>query len=238
MVIETLLITQDAELLKLLRGALKPLDISLNVRSDTDTAVEISARRHFNGLIIDCDDLPRGDVLLRQLRAVRSTKSSIFVAVVNGRTTPAGATRLGANFVLAKPVTSDRAHRLLAAAMVPMAQDCRRYFRHKVDICASVTPAVGCCSSARIVNISEGGLAMEFPRPESLDGVLGITFEIPSIDRPLVQARAEVAWTDMRRAGMRFISVSPEARQKLDAWLKALYGKEQLPRMLEDPAAE
>ncbi len=228
MVLEILLVTRDAELLRTMRSALNPFGVVLHVRSDAETAVEIATRRHFGGLIIDCDDLPEAHGLLARLRGERSTRSSTLIAVLNGQTSSESAFRLGANFVLDKPVTLEYAQRVLQTAMVPITQNCRQYFRHKVEIPASIISGTGSCFSARIINISAGGLAIELSSPQSLEGAVVITFEIPSIDRFTVEARAEVVWTDLRRAGMRFIFMSPEARHNLDEWLDFLYGQEQL----------
>ncbi len=228
MVIEILLVTPEADLLRNIRSALDPFGVALHVRSDIATAVELATRRHFGGIIIDCDDLPEGHELLSRLREERSTRSSTFIAILNGQTSPEVAFRLGANFVLDKPVTLEYAQRVLQTAMVPITQNCRQYFRHKVEIPASIITRTGWCSSARIINISTGGLAIELSSPQSLEGAVMITFEIPSIDRFTVEARAEVVWTDLRRAGMRFIFMSPEARHNLDEWLDFLYGREQL----------
>jgi CheY-like chemotaxis protein len=228
MVIELLLITRDAELLKTMRSALEPFGAVLHVRSDTETALEIATRRHFGGLVIDCDDLPEGNALLSRLREQPSTRSSTLIAVENGLTSLETAVRLGANFVLEKPVSFEYAQRVLQTAMVPITQNCRRYFRHKVEVPATITTISGSRCSVRMINISEGGLAVEFTCPQPLDGVVGISFDLPSIDGFTIEVKAEVVWTDLRRAGMRFISMSPETQQKLHAWLKALYGKERL----------
>ncbi len=87
---------------------------------------KLSARRHLDGFVIDCDGVEKAMDLLVQIRASRSNKLSVVVAVVNGKTSVSAAVDAGANFVLGKPVEAKTLRSILDVALPRMAREHRR----------------------------------------------------------------------------------------------------------------
>src|SRR6266853_300902 len=109
-----LLLTSDATLLEVIRAGF------------STTKVELSARRHLDGFVIDCDGVERAMDLLAQIRGSRSNKLSVVLAVVNGTTSVSTAVDAGANFVLGKPVEAKMLHCILDLALPRMEREHRR----------------------------------------------------------------------------------------------------------------
>ena len=129
-----LLLTSDVTLLEVIRKGLYATSVELEMRTDAASAIELSARRHLDGFVIDCDGVERAMDLLAQIRGSRSNKISVVFAVVNGTTIVSKAVDAGANFVLGKPVQDKQLQSLLDVALPRMDREHRRYFRHKVDL--------------------------------------------------------------------------------------------------------
>ena len=60
MALECLLLTGDSALLSTIRAKFSERGIELLVRKDAASALEFSKRRHLDGFVIDCDEVPQG----------------------------------------------------------------------------------------------------------------------------------------------------------------------------------
>jgi c-di-GMP-binding flagellar brake protein YcgR len=78
----------------------------------------------------------------------------------------------GANFVLSKPLQGTRWRGVVETVIPKMQREHRRYFRHKVGLPLRLADQVGQTLSARLKNISEGGMAIELADPLRLEGGL------------------------------------------------------------------
>src|SRR5882762_669349 len=159
MTLESLLISKDAALLGVLRPTLEKLSVSVEVCSAIQTGTEMLRKRKFDAVIVDCDDLPGGVELLTSLRNTQSNASSVAFAVLNGATTTQEAFKIGANFVLQKPLSPLNATRCFNAALNFMVRERRRYFRQPVKMMVRVLLG-GQELKATSTNISEGGMAL------------------------------------------------------------------------------
>src|SRR5438132_7260350 len=102
--LECLLLTRDSDLLSGIRTKFNELGIEILVRKDAALAVELSKRRHLDGFVIDCDDVPAGKEALSNIPGNPANKQSVMIAIVNGGTSVSEAIERGANFVLNKPL--------------------------------------------------------------------------------------------------------------------------------------
>src|SRR5579872_2923346 len=116
MTLRALLIIQDPESLRVLRRVLDELRISVESTGSVDRSGELLAKHRYDAIVVDCDDLAGAPELMRRLRQSPSNKRSLVFAVVNGKTSVAKAFDSGANFVLDKPLTQERALRSFRAA--------------------------------------------------------------------------------------------------------------------------
>src|SRR5271170_255446 len=118
MTLESLLLSNDPEVVRVLRPALEKLLIEVEICQEAKTAIDILIAEKFDAVIVDCDDLQGGLELLQGLRATPSNRNSITFAVLNGKkTTTQEAFAMGANFVLQKPISVLNASRCFNAAL-------------------------------------------------------------------------------------------------------------------------
>ena len=140
MMLESLLLSQDAELVSVIRPTLESLSIDVEICPEARAGNEKLISDKFDAVIVDCDDLEGGLTILKELRNTPSNKTSVAFAVLNGKkTTTQDAFGMGANFVLQKPITTLNASRCFHAALNFMLKGRRRYFRQPVNMPVLVT---------------------------------------------------------------------------------------------------
>src|SRR5271167_4196473 len=71
-----------------------------------------------------------------------------------------------------------------------------------------------------LLNISEGGVAVQLALPVLGDALSRITFQLPQ-SRNRIEMSGQIAWVSesRREAGIRFVRVSNEARNKIGKWI-------------------
>src|ERR1017187_7442022 len=190
-----LILTCDPSLLSDVQTSLGSQGIQFQLRQDSTSAIELASRRHLDGLMIDCDDVPGGAEALGQIRNTPANKQTYILAIVNGSTGTRAAIALGANFVLSKPIQQTLLG-ILPVAITDMEREHRRYFRYDVDLPVWFQNALGQSCTARMKNVSESGLAIKPVDPVGLRGRIKVKFELPSIQPQTFQAKADVVWSD------------------------------------------
>src|SRR5271165_3853529 len=217
--LEALLISQDAALLAVLRPALEKISVSLEVCAEPRAGHALMAKRKFDAVIIDCDDLQNGIQLLKSLRQTHSNSRSVAFLVVNGKTTTQEAFASGANFVLQKPLTPLHASRCFNAALNFMVRERRRYFRYRLEMPVRITLPHNQDMTATATNLSEGGMAIRAQGKLPKESQLQIRFTLPATNISL-ELNGQVAWADgTGDVGIRFIEVPQSSQYQLDKWL-------------------
>jgi len=217
--LESLLLSQDVGLVRVLQPTLEKLAIEVQVCQEAKVASNILRTEKFDAIIVDCDDLRGGLEILQELRNTPSNKTSATFAVLNGKkTTTQEAFTCGANFVMQKPISALNASRCFHAALNYMLKERRRYFRQPVKMPVEVT-----LGEKKILgtstNVSEGGLALSLPEPLPKTARPLVKFTLPQSSHPL-QLEAELAWMDIEgRAGLRFRNIPRSAQEQLERWL-------------------
>jgi ActR/RegA family two-component response regulator len=217
--LDSLLLTRDPQVVQVLRPALEKLSIDLEVCRGARSGSEILGSEKFDAVIVDCDDLQGGLDVLQALRKGTSNKNTVAFAIVNGATTTHQAFDLGANFVMQKPLSASSAMRCFSAALGFMMRERRRYFRHPVNMPATLVFGENEEIRSMATNISEGGMAIAFHGKLPSRGLSKVMFTLPGSNTSL-QPKAHVAWRDgAGRAGLRFVEVPQNSREQLDRWL-------------------
>src|SRR5579871_1293055 len=221
MTLESLLLSQDPDLLRVIRPTLEKLSIDVEVCREARAGSDILISDKFDAVIVDCDDLTGGLALLQGLRATPSNKNSVAFAVLNGkRTTTQEAFGMGANFVLQKPISTLNAFRCFHAALNFMLKERRRYFRQPVKIQVKLDLGEKILT-ATSTNISEGGIAVILHEALPKGAAPQLKFTLPGSDS-LLEIAAEVAWADMKGlAGLRFQHVPKSSQAEIEHWLDA-----------------
>lgn len=219
MILESLLISQDASLLGVLRPTLEKLAVNVEVCSGAQTGGVLLGQRKFDAVIVDCDDMPGGVELLTSLRKTQSNASSVAFAVLNGQTTTQQAFQIGANFVLQKPLTPLNATRCFNAALNFMVRERRRYFRHPVEMQVRISLPESVELQATTSNLSEGGMAIKLKGKLPKDVIATYRFTLPGSGSPL-EFRGSTAWADgSGNAGIRFVEIPQTSLYQLEKWI-------------------
>ena len=217
--LESLLISRDAALLGVLRPTLEKMSVNVEVCAATDTGSDLLGKRKFDAVIVDCDDLQGGIDILIGLRNTHSNASSVAFAVLNGTTTTQEAFRLGANFVLQKPLTPLNATRCFNAALNFMLRERRRYFRHPVEMPVRISIPDGPELNATATDLSEGGMAIHVAGKLPREVVANLRFTLPDSHTSL-ELRGNIAWANSSgKAGIRFVEVPQSSQYQLEKWL-------------------
>lgn len=217
--LDSLLISGDAALLGVLRPALENISVDVEVCAESKPGAGLLAKRKYDAVIIDCDDLPDGVDLLRAVRQTQSNARSVAFAVVNGKTTTQEAFQSGANFVLQKPLTLVHATRCLNAALNFMVREQRRYYRHPVEIPLRIALADNHELPATTTNVSEGGMAIRLIGKLLQGAQAQFRFTLPETNISL-ELKGQVAWADgTGHAGIRFVEVPQSSQYQLEKWL-------------------
>jgi DNA-binding response OmpR family regulator len=236
MTLDSLLLSQDPELVRVIRPTLEKLAIDVEICHEARAGADILISDKFDAVIVDCDDLNGGLALLQGLRNTPSNKNSVAFAILNGkRTTTKDAFSMGANFVLQKPISALNAARCFHAALNFMVRERRRYFRHPVKMPVRILlgdQAVKATST----NVSESGIALMLREALPKGATPRLQFSLPDTTLKL-DVEAEVVWADVKgRAGLRFRNIPEESQQQLEKWLDERL-EEELPGAMERIAA-
>jgi CheY-like chemotaxis protein len=220
MALEALLLSSDPLVTKILYRVLHDANIDLQVCSTAEDALQILNRHKYDTFMVDCDDVPAAPLVLQQLRKGKSNKSCIAFALVNGRTSVRQAFEMGANFVLDKPVSAERAMRSVRAAQGLIMRERRRYHRHLVSASGVLIVDGVTEVPVSILTISEGGVSIECARQLESGSAARLKILLPGSRSPL-DLKGDVMWSDTEgRAGVRFQSLSPEDKKNLQIWLE------------------
>ena len=80
MALECLLVTCDSTLLAQIKSVINTYAASLDLRQDSVSAIELVGRRHWDGLVIDCDDVAGGTEVVVTENSVRAGNAKILSA--------------------------------------------------------------------------------------------------------------------------------------------------------------
>src|SRR5512142_3316500 len=218
MELTALLLSTDAAAHSVLRRGLGNVGIRTEVCTAPAAGLRMLKSRKFEGIIVDCDDIDCGPDLLSILRSEGYTKNSIVFAIVRGATSMSDAFSMGANFVLEKPLSAERASRCFKAACGLMVGERRRYYRHNINIpiyldFPSYSNVVG-----QMRDLSQGGTMLHCNQNLELDWQGTFRFTLPET-RANITGACEVAWRSDNRVGLRFNGISKSTQAALEMWL-------------------
>lgn len=220
MPLESLLVSRDPQVIGILQQTLDKFSIKLEVCEGANSGKEILASEKFDAIVVDCDDLQGGLDMLEGLRTGQTNRTTIKFAILNGVTTTQKAFDLGANFVMQKPISVLNSMRCFTAALGTIERERRRYFRLPIEIAVLLIFGEGQEFKATTTNLSEGGMAISFRGKLPQSGLSRIVFSLPG-GEPVTECAAKVAWIDGGgRAGLRFMEMSANVKQKLETWLE------------------
>lgn len=216
--LEFLLISNDYATLTAVSGGVKKYGAKFALVPSAHAGRDYLDRKKIDGLFLDMQ-IPGALQLIESVRKGSSNaKAAIFACVQNARETTA-TLNAGANFVLRAPLTVDSVALHITIAKDVMLRERRRYFRHPVNL--PVTLKDGEAEQhARIVNLSEGGMAVRSGKP--MRHKLGIEFKFELAPGAEINGKGLIAWTSSEgMAGILFQTLHGMGHGHLGAWLTA-----------------
>jgi CheY-like chemotaxis protein len=215
----SLLVCADATAAKILSGVLEELDIKVELCANAVRAGVRLAQDHFDLLIIDCDDHDDVAVLLGESHSSRMSGATLAVVVASGQDKIREMFTLGVNFVLYKPISTERAMSTLVAAQTVLYRDKRRKARTPVHTQATIDYAGGEQSKATLVDVAEDGMAVNFGKHLPPTCKVYFQFQLPGQPKT-IRLSGLVVWQDWSgRAGVQFVDVPQSSRKLLAEWL-------------------
>lgn len=215
-VMKALVITRDPEMVGILSDAFREKRISTQ-QCSSEIAVEQLSSEKFAAVVLDFDQLPGCDHVLQNLPG--ANKRVVVIAVASGTAAKTIAARLGASFMLERPLDPGRLRDLVASAYGRMLRDSQVYFRLAVLLQVSVRRSDGQLLHCTTLNVSQTGMAVKTPAVFTVGEVIQLAFAIPNTDI-FVSANGKVIWDDKHgKAGISFECASSSADEAFHDWL-------------------
>lgn len=233
MALTSLLVCADAEAVQVLSRIFQDLGIKVESCGELVAAQARVDEQRFDVVVVDCSDEPSALALIAHARKSTLQRSSVIIALVNGRNGAPAIFEQGANFLLYKPLSRERALQSLYAARGLMRQERRGQPRMPVHASASIAYPGKEDAAATVLELSESGLGIRTLENLPPSGKLYFQFALPGQDS-VIRLAGEVMWRDAAgRVGVRFVNVPQSSKQLLRRWLE----KQQSASGAESPSA-
>ena len=221
MVLTSLVVCRDAQAVQVLSRILENLGIEVESCPDLRMARARIEDRHFNALLVDCQPEPAAGELIALARNTPANKTIVAIAMVSGQNQVRDIFSKGANFILYKPISRERAANSMQAARSLMQSE--RRIRPRIPLHTNTNIAFAGKEDvpAALMDLSEKGIA--FQSDGKLPPYCKVYFQFAlSGNTSLIQFSGEVMWQDSSgRVGIRFAQVPQSSRRVLNDWLKA-----------------
>jgi len=227
MSLKSLLLSSDEKTVRVLRRVLGDLEIDVEYCSAADDAIRRITRQRFEAIIVDGANAEEAGSVLRGAKAAPVNKRALTIMLVESPAGLKGGFEMGAHFVLHKPLAVERAKASFRAVRALMKRERRLQSRVAVQI------PIECHGSgrykAKTLDLSEGGMAIQFSGRVAKENSLRFSLELPGMDRKL-EIHGELAWEgNGHQAGVRFKNATDEQRNTIRQWLNS-----QLPEPEQD----
>jgi len=218
MEMKSLLLAQEQETVTLLQSVLLDLQLGVELCSSREETLDRLLQDKYHAVIVDSSVAGSHD-LLRFSRVTGENRNCVSLAVVDTLSEMQAALDLGADFVLCKPLSTEAVARSVRAMKGLIFRMGRRSVRVTVPSLL-YTSIDGQKEQAIILDVSEGGLAVQALEPIEASRSLRVGFRLPDAERD-IEATAEIAWADASgRAGIRFLDMPDDCCQILKEWVR------------------
>jgi CheY-like chemotaxis protein len=238
MALNSLLVCADAQAVQVLTKILQDLGIGVESCGTPLAATARINEQKFDAILVDCQDEPAAKKLIAHIRETSINNKAIAVAMVDGGNKIREIFDKGANFILYKPVSAERAGNSMRAARGLMQRDRRSQRRASAQTQASISYSDVADAAAKLVDLAESGLAMESERRLPPSCKVYFQFALPQ-NRSQVRLSGEVVWQDSSgRVGIRFVNVPQSSQKILKGWLEANLAQQNVPASVDPEHSE
>lgn len=229
--LKSLLLSSDEKTVRILRRVLSDLEIDVDHCSGGDDAIRLITRQRFEAVIVDGMNPEEAGNVFRGVKASPVNKRALAIVLVESTVGLKGGFEMGAHFVLHKPLAVERAKSSFRAVRALMKRERRQQLRIAVQV------PVECFGSsarfkARTIDISEGGMAIQFSGHKPKESALRFSIDLPNLEDKL-EVEGELAWEGKSdHAGVRFKDATEDQLKIVRKWMDSHSSE---PEEEEDP---
>ena len=169
---QALLFCPDERTAQVVTQVLSEVEFTVESCNEPFAAVKRLMAKHFDAIVIDCDNEQNATLLFKSARNSGSNQNSLSVALVEGQAGVAKAFRIGANLVLTKPINVEQSKGTLRVARGLL----RKAETTRPSTAPSAEPSKG---SAAVPHVSASAPAQKFPAvfPEATEAAFELDKE-------------------------------------------------------------
>jgi DNA-binding NarL/FixJ family response regulator len=220
MALTSLIVCADRKAVEVLSQIFQELSIGVEHCGEISAAASRLSAHQFDAVVVDCKDQTAAVELIASVRKAAVNKSTLVIGLVDGRDQVRDIFGHGANFIVYKPVSVERAASSLRAARGLMAREKRVKLRVSLHAPASIAYGNAENVAATLLDLSEDGLAIQSERRLPPRCKVYFQFNLPG-DKSSVRLSGDVVWQDSSgRVGIRFVDVPQTSRRTLNEWIK------------------
>ena len=218
--LRALVVCPDQDSASLLMLILAEMGMAAEHTPSISRGLELLDSQRFDAVVLDYRADRSSEEFLVRLRQSAKNRASMLIAVVDGEFNARPVFGLGANFVLYRPLSSERTRISLRAARGLMRRERRRMPRTPVSSTANVAYPGAPELNTVLTDLSEGGTSIHTPNRIPPACKVYFEFALPG-QQQLVRLSGEVAWQDASgRTGIRFLDVPQSSRRLIQTWLQ------------------
>ena len=213
-----LLVVQDTDAVDTLTSLLRSEGVAVARVPDASKSLT-GLPEHAPDLVFADFSSPDCLSLLETLRPPAGATSLLSVLLLNDESERAAALRLGAHFIIYKPVSLSQLRSVLLATKSLQSRERRRTTRVPIQLPVSLGWSGEENIEGILLDVSGTGMDVLISRPVSNFTELKFRFDLPERPAP-VAGSGVVAWTrSTGETGVRFENLSEDAHRSLVAWL-------------------
>jgi DNA-binding response OmpR family regulator len=208
----------DPEVFAIFSHLLRENGIAAHPCSQEATAVIQLSSRKFEAIVFDFDQLPNAAEILSTLPS--PNKNAVVIAIASTTTNKEAASRVGASFVVSRPLMPTEVRQVLRTAYGRMLRDGQSYFRFSYELPVSIRRSSGTLVQCSSINLSHSGMAVVAPCAFLVGEEIKIAFAIPNTEI-FVSADGKIIWDDKHgKAGIKFDCSSAAIQARYFDWLQ------------------
>src|SRR6202161_2547381 len=175
--LKTLLLSSDDKTVRVLRRVLSDLEIDIEHCAAPDEAMRRITRQRFEAIIVDGANAAEATGVFRGAKASPVNRRALAIVLVESSVGLKGGFEMGAHFVLHKPLAVERAKASFRAVRALMKRERRLQLRIPVQIPVECQGAGR--YTAKTIDLSEGGMALQFSGRVAKESLLRFSLELP-----------------------------------------------------------
>jgi c-di-GMP-binding flagellar brake protein YcgR len=236
--LRALVVCPDQDSAALITLILSELGMAAEHTPSISCGVALLDSQHFDAIVLDYRADQGSEQFFTRLRQSAKNRASMLIAVVEGEFNARPVFGLGANFILYRPLSSERTRISLRAARNLMRRERRRAPRAAVSSTAKVAYPGAPELNAVLTDLSDGGTLIQTANRLPPACKVYFEFALPG-QQQLVRLSGEVAWQHASgRTGIRFLDVPQSSRRLMQTWLQQNNAQPATARPAQPPASK